>query len=251
MKFDFDALSVYGNYQILEQLMPYSLLTLGTYAVLPKAKSSYALLLATSPYYIWYLANSEDSMANMKTALLRSLSRARNVFHFPSSNDHFVWALPQTISINDFITMLMDVDIYHIYCQSFGMKSSIEWGMDVMTEVRRADPDAEFAFDLAGEFGVHECPDGAELPGDSKYITLVRMDPENMAAIGFWGRPIHYMMFPQVQAQLNSFARIPCFGSVTVERVQVQEGFEDETLATPTKIKAYTKGVLMANRAFV
>jgi len=239
MKFDIDALSILGHPDILPDLMPHGLLTLGNYAMLPKSKSPHALLLATAPYYVWYLPESKSSAATMKTSLIQHLSTVRNVVHFPSSNEHFVWALPQTISINDFMSMLRDVGIDQVYCTSFGMKSSVFWGLDVMRDVQQADPDAEISFDFAGEFGVNECPDGAGLSQDHKYITLMRMNPEELAVSGFHGRSVHFMMFPQIQAQINHFARVPCFGSVSMDRMQVPDNIQEMRLAAPTKMKAY------------
>ena len=96
--------------------------------------------------------------------------------HFPSSNDHFVWAPPQTIRINNFIDMFREVEIDQVYCTSFGIKSSVIWVMDVMRDVWTADRDAEFSFNLNGEFGVNEFPDGEGLSMNYKYITLVRMN---------------------------------------------------------------------------
>ena len=47
------------------------------------------------------------------------------------------------------------------------------------------------------------------------------------------------MMFPQIQAEINNFATVPCFGSVSMDRIQVPYGIQEMSLASPTKMKAY------------
>jgi hypothetical protein len=46
-------------------------------------------------------------------------------------------------------------------------------------------------------------------------------------------------MFPQIQAEINNFATVPCFGSVSMDRIQVPYGIQEMSLASPTKMKAY------------
>lgn len=63
VKYDVDAFVFTGKINILKALLHKEMVTISSYAKIPKSTAaSYPLLLATKPYLIWYLPTAEDAV---------------------------------------------------------------------------------------------------------------------------------------------------------------------------------------------
>lgn len=130
----------------------------------------------------------------------------------PHQNPHIVCAGNHSLAAIDFYQMMLDCDIPSCEINAFGFKSpNIAWATQLMSDVRGEDPQARIVFDLAAEYDPEECPDG---PFDDHYAILVKHSP-SFALANEWttGTANHYMLFPQVQAELTDFGQVPCFGT--------------------------------------
>lgn len=135
-----------------------------------------------------------------------------------SQNGHIVCGGNHTLGSRDFYRMLLECNIPTCQVSAFGFKTpSLGWATSIMTGVRAQDPDARIVFDFAVELDAEECPGGPERMENRDYAVLVKHNP-GFALAEEWtsGVANHYMLYPQIQAEILDFGQVPCFGTCTV-----------------------------------
>ncbi len=155
-----------------------------------------------------------------------------------SQNAHIVCAGNYTLASIDFYKMLTQCNIPNCQVSSFGFKTpSLGWATSVMSAVRSQDPDARVLFDFAAELDAEECPGGPIYEENRDYAVLVKHNP-GFALAQEWvhGTSSHYMMYPQIQAEILDFGQIPCFGTCLL----TNPGKLTPLLMAIVKVKVYS-----------
>lgn len=132
-----------------------------------------------------------------------------------SQNNHIVCGGNHSLASIDFYRMLTQCNIPTCQISSFGFKTpSLMWATRVMTSVREQDPEARIVFDFAAELSSEECPGGPVYVDNRNYAILVRHNPSFALGEGWsGGTSSHYMIYPQIQAEIMDFGQVPCFGT--------------------------------------
>lgn len=214
---DFDAIVVQGTLAVIPAIIFDVLVHIESQGTLPTGVPSQSLLLASKPCQIWYITNLAQTANHIKSSFLNWLSNKRGVYFPPHTNDNYIISQKQSIACSEFIEMCEAAGIDQVYVHEFAMKAQKDWGIQLMARIRTADPAALIQFDM----GVVIYPEALHdnLDVIQPHIVLAMMNLEQFIEEGWHGHIQHYCVFPQIQAEVDNFGRIPCFGSVYAQSI--------------------------------